>query len=215
VANDLKRILVPHRAVRRLRLSEGAQARGYVRLTLDSASTNAQDCLVPTGQALEIFLRAGKVGATVSLDAKDGTVEPIEWGEAALIRFRRRFTRLKQGVLDFESLETFAAGPKKETKSYRKQVRYVRRFKIAPGGQFIRKHPELVTGWPAAESERSTLGTVSNAKVAVALHLYYVDLWPEIEMLLTRWSVPFTLLLTLTRENVELTDRVQSVFPAA
>jgi hypothetical protein len=215
VANDIKRILVPRRAIRRLRPSEGAEARGYVRLTLDSASADARDCLVPTGEALEVLLHAGKEAAIVSLDVEDGAIEPVGWGEAALVRFRRRFTRLKQGVLDFEGLETLPAGPKEKTKQYRKQIRYVRRFNVAPGGQFICRHPELMTGWPAAEGKRSILGAAPNTKIAVALHLYYVDLWPEIEMLLTRWSFPFTLLLTLIRENAELTDRVQSAFPGS
>jgi hypothetical protein len=213
VAAHIKRILVPRQAIWRLHASAQAEARGYVRLTLDSAGGRTRDCLVPIGGELELFLRAVKEAATVSFDAEDVTIEPVGWIEAARIRLRRRFTRLKQGVLDFDDLETFPAGPKNKTKPYGKQVRYVRRFQIAPGGQFTVKHPELITGWSSAESQTSALCAASNAKLAVALHLYYVDLWPEIELLLKRWSVPFTLLLTLTHENRELAERVRSAFP--
>jgi lipopolysaccharide biosynthesis protein len=49
----------------------------------------------------------------------------------------------------------------------------------------------------------------------VALHLYYVDLAPEVETLLARWRRPFTLFMTLARQNPELTRRVQAVFPGS
>jgi hypothetical protein len=215
MADDIKRILVPRQAIRRLRPSEGAEARGYLRLKLERAGAGARDCLVPIGGGLEFFLRAGKKAATVSLQAEEAAIKPVGWGEAALVRLRRRFTRLKHGVLNFEGLETFPAGPKKKAKPYGKQVRYVRRFQVPPDGQFIREHSELITGWPAEETEQSALGVAPNARIAVALHLHYVDLWPEIEMLLKRWNVPFTLLVTLTRENAELADRVQSAFPGS
>lgn len=215
MADDIKRITVPKRAIRRLRPSEVAEARGYVRLKLESAGAGPQDCLVAIGGGLEFFLRAGKDAATLSFGAEEAAIEAVGRSTAALVRFRRRFTRLKHGVLNFEGLETFPAGPKKETKPYGKQVRYVRRFKISPGGQFLRKHPELITGWPATESEKASPSSASNVKVAVAVHLHYVDLWPEIELLLKRWSAPFTLLLTLTRENEELAAQVRSAFPSS
>jgi lipopolysaccharide biosynthesis protein len=51
--------------------------------------------------------------------------------------------------------------------------------------------------------------------VAIALHLHYVDLWPEIEILLSRWRTPFSLVVTLTKDDPELVARVRSRFPAA
>ncbi|TJW01448.1 MAG: rhamnan synthesis F [Mesorhizobium sp.] len=55
----------------------------------------------------------------------------------------------------------------------------------------------------------------SEPRIAVALHLHYVDLWPEFEALLEAIDRPFQLILTLTRPDAALTERVQARFRGA
>ncbi|QND57835.1 rhamnan synthesis F family protein [Mesorhizobium huakuii] len=64
-------------------------------------------------------------------------------------------------------------------------------------------------GPPAEAPERRP--TVE-PKIAVALHLHYVDLWPEFEALLEAIDRPFHLILTLTRPDTALAARVQAKF---
>ena len=49
----------------------------------------------------------------------------------------------------------------------------------------------------------------------MALHLHYVELWSEVETLLRRWRMTFTLFVTLTGENPELAARVRTAFPGS
>lgn len=53
---------------------------------------------------------------------------------------------------------------------------------------------------------------VAGPKIAVALHLHYPDLWPEFEALLEAIDRPFHLILTLTRRDAALAERVQARF---
>ncbi len=215
MADDIERFLVPRGGVRRLRASAAAEASGCLRLGLDSAAAGARDRLAPIGGGLAFYLRACAEPVTVSLHADEAAIEPVGWGEAALAMLRRRFTRLRQGVLDFDGVEVFPCGPKRTTKRYRKHVRYARAVQTPPDGQIMADHPELIAGWPAGEGEAPAAPSASSPAVAVALHLHYVDLWPEIETLLARWSFPFRLFVTLTRGNPQLVERVQSAFPGS
>lgn len=53
---------------------------------------------------------------------------------------------------------------------------------------------------------------IAEPKIAVALHLHYPDLWPEFEALLEAIGRPFHLILTLTRPDAALAQRVQARF---
>jgi len=67
-------------------------------------------------------------------------------------------------------------------------------------------------GPPVRTSERPP---TTEPKIAVALHLHYVDLWPEFEALLETIDRPFKLILTLTRPDAALAERVPARFPGA
>jgi lipopolysaccharide biosynthesis protein len=54
-----------------------------------------------------------------------------------------------------------------------------------------------------------------NGRIAVVLHLYYTDLWPEFEKAISSISEPFDLFVTLTSRDIEVEVRVQKAFPQA
>ena len=207
VTDDIKRSLLPRRGLLRLRPSAAAEARGYLQLRLEGAGAGERVRFVPTVSGLAFFLLGREEAVTVSFSADEATIEPVGWGDAALAILRRRFTRLAEGVLHFGGVEIFPEGPRHKTKSYCKQVRYLRRWGV---GAVVRKHPEMIVGWPPAGA-----AAPPPPSVAVALHLHYADLWPEIETLLRRWTFPFALFVTLTAENPELAALVRETFPDA
>jgi lipopolysaccharide biosynthesis protein len=53
---------------------------------------------------------------------------------------------------------------------------------------------------------------VVRRRASAAIHLYYVELWREIETLLGRWHVPFKLFLTLTSSHGALEQRVRAKY---
>jgi hypothetical protein len=193
----------------RLRPSAEANARGFVRLRIGAADAPQ---LIPIGAGLDFLLRARRQTA-VSLAAGDGRLEPVGWRGALVAGLRRSFTRLRGAVLQFEGLEVFPYGPRRLIKSYCKHVRQARHVGAGPDSAIVGAHPELIAGWPYAAAHRAAPATAP--RVAVTLHLHYVDLWREIETLLGRWSLPFVLFVTLTAENPALADAVRTAFPGA
>ena len=192
-----------------------ARARGYLPFTITQPGIAERNCLLPTAGSLPFFLIAGASGTTISHNPDDATLQPASWAGALHARLRRRNKGLQAGVLNFDQLEIFPAGPKHHYKAYCRQVRTTREHQTAPDSELLRAHPELITGWPARTPKAPAMPQEDSPRIAVALHLYYTDLWPEIETLLGRWTLPFKLFLTLTKENHELSARVAAVFPGS
>ena len=202
------------RRVYRLRPSEGARGRGYVNISLTRGGA-PYDCFAPLGGGLDLLVRTTDGNAAVIVSADEAAIEPIGRGEASLALLRRGLTSLRRSVLSFDGVEIFPEGQKAKTRRFRKQLNVARHSGMAFDNPFVRAHPELMTGWPAGSDAAATPLDATGPKLAVALHLHYVDLWDEIETLLRRWRMSFTLFLTLTREHPELMARVRAVFPGA
>ncbi|NNM57957.1 rhamnan synthesis F family protein [Acidocella sp.] len=206
---------IPRHAVVLLRPSTQAQERGYVRLDLRTTAHEPNSWILPLINELFFFLEAPNTGATLSFNPADMIVESISRPLAAYIRCRRIVKKnLRLGTLNFDGIRIIPAGPEKEYKNYCKRMRFLRFSGSQHNGQIMRDHPEVITGWPP-EPKKSVRTHATTPRIAVALHLYYTDLWPEIEILLGRWTSPFKLFLTLTKENQELTARVAAVFPGS
>jgi hypothetical protein len=203
------------RRVYRLRASEGAKARGYVRFTLDRGDGEPRQGLAPLGGGLDLLARGLDAAVTVSVDPDEAAVEPLAWSEALVAGLRRRFTSLQRSVLNFDGVEVFPEGPKAATRRFRKQLNVARHSGMAFDSPFVRAHPELMTGWPATWDADLAPREAQGPRIAVALHLHYVDLWDEIETLLRRWRAPFTLFLTLTGEHPQIIARARAAFAGA
>ena len=213
MSDDANRFFVPPHALRRLRPSATAEARGFLTLSLDRAGGARRDCVVPVEPDLPLLLRTLDAPVAASIGADEAAIEAVGWRQAALSLLRRRFSRLFHGMSRFDGLEIFPEGATKRVRNYCKQIRTLRGFDLALDGEFVLQHPELIAGWPAAAVAGAESAPPSRPRVAVALHLYYVDLWPEVETLLARWRQPFALFLTLTRDNPDLARRVRAAFP--
>jgi len=79
-------------------------------------------------------------------------------------------------------------------------------------GAFLAAHQELILGWGAEPGVPTEPAGPDKPAISIAIHLHYVDLWPEIETLLGRWQRPFKLFLTLTSSNVALEQRVRAKY---
>lgn len=199
----------------RLHAGEASRARGYVRVALDHGGGAARDLFAPLGAELDLLLRPLRGAVTASAPADGATIEPLGWRATAVALLRRRFTSLRRSVLNFDGVEVFPEGSKTKTRRFRKQLEAARHSGMAFDSPFVAAHPELIAGWPAGPEATERPHDQPSPRIAVALHLYYVDLWSEIATLLRRWRAPFTLFLTLTADNPELAARARSAFPGA
>jgi hypothetical protein len=187
--------------------------RGYIRLLFESPESPARDCFVPVSGETPIIVRRFDPAAVISIGEDDAAIEALDWRGLAANWVRRRFTAIGRAALNFGLVEVCPEGSKRQTRDYRKLVKSARAARMPFDGPFMRAHPELILGWtfePALPAEAAATKTLS---IALAIHLHYVELWPEIETLLGRWRTPFKLFLTLTRSSDPLADRVRAQYP--
>jgi len=182
-------------------------------MLVKAREAEARAFFVPVFGGAPLVARPLDPGAAISIDEGDSTLEPLTWPASALGWLRRRFTGLGRTVLSFGSVEVFAEGSKSQTRDYRKLVKSAGAARMPFDGPFFQAHPELILGWtpePAIPTEPAGPNQLS---VAIAIHLHYVELWPEIETLLGRWRTPFKLFLTVTGSHGAVEDRVRAKYP--
>jgi lipopolysaccharide biosynthesis protein len=169
-------------------------------------------CFVPVFGEPALIARKTDPATVISIDEGDAAIEPLGWSASSLGWFRRRFTALRKTVLKFDGVEIFPEGSKSRTRDYRKLVKSARAARISFDGAFMAAHQELILGWAAEPGIPTEPAGPDKPAIAIAIHLHYVDLWPEIETLLGRWRTPFKLFLTLTSPHEALEQRIRAKY---
>ncbi len=84
-------------------------------------------------------------------------------------------------------------------------------------GPVFAKYPELLTGWtkrtPGRTVEKRQPSPVG--AVAIVVHIYYEDTWPEIATILHSIETDFDLLVTTVPGREALADEIRADFPRA
>ena len=78
----------------------------------------------------------------------------------------------------------------------------------------LQRTPGLLAPHACADAH-AIKGMQAPQRFAVALHLFYRDLWPEFERALRALDQPFHLIVTTTEKDVDFEARVRGVFPQA
>jgi hypothetical protein len=207
------REVLERRQFYRIRPSAAASARGFIRLSAGRAGVAPTDHLIPVADELNLVIRSRDHGVGVAVPAAEGTLEPINGPMALLTTLRRKRGSTKRSVLRFDGFEAFPEGDRRRTASFRLQLNAARDTGIPLDSPFISRHPEAIMGWPRRESPARKQIDWAGPKIAVVVHLHYLDLWPEIETVLAGWTIPFKLFLTVTSDDPDLTGRVEKTFP--
>ncbi len=149
----------------------------------------------------------------LEIDPSDGVLEEMPIGVALMAGLRMRFRAWENYGLRYPGVRIVSGGSHADSRRFRKHIETSRRHQSAWDGDFVAAHPEIIVGWPFEPS--LTRAPTEGARVAVAIHLYYTELWDEFETLLGRWTLPFRLFLTISKPNPELEARVRRTFPDA
>jgi hypothetical protein len=192
----------------RLRLEPSTSRRGYVSLRI-----SGEPRLVPTPGELPLLARLETPAASLQVDPAEGRLEPLSGLDRLLAATRLGFGVWKSAELVYPGVRLFPDGSRAASRRYRKHLEASRRHLSAWDGPFLAVHPEIVEGWPHVPARPEAAGF--DPRVAVAVHLYYTELWDEFETLLGRWRVPFRLFLTLNAVDEVLQARVSAAFPGA
>jgi hypothetical protein len=124
----------------------------------------------------------------------------------------------KKNVLGYRDFAIQIGGPKRFRRVLISATKYLQKLGTPLEGEVIRRCPELLLGWGpngVSLSPRRGAARATKARIAVVLHLYYADLWPEISVVLQSLPLAFDLIVTTVADRDALIETVRAEFPAA
>ena len=199
----------------RLRPTAAAVASGFVRLLAQSHGQRDRLCIAPAFADTPLLVLDPDRRARLSHHPDDAAIEPV----GPIARLSRAARALNpsyaKATLKFEGAAVCPEGGRSAVRSYRKLIKFARAANMAFDGENLRRHPELALGFSQLQDVRRDAHERPGPSTAVALHLHYGELWPEIALLLKRWRARFQLFVTLTRGDEPLARRIAADFPSA
>ncbi len=172
---------------------------------------------VPNVDDVTLILAPKRAVAAGFLSCAEARIEPMPAFGALWVRFRSLWLR-KKNIVDFGDFRIFILGPKRFRRVLISAIRYLQKLGTPLEGETIRQRPELLLGWePGGVSLPPFFGEPrrTKSKVAVVLHLFYADLWPEIRTVLKSLPLAFDLIVTTVPERDALVEAIRADFPSA
>src|SRR5271166_843441 len=190
-------------------------ADGVVSLVRIDGAASSQTVLLPYAVGLGYFVVPTR-GAPLSIAAEDFRPEALDLATSFWVRLRLALLFKKKKYLTFEEFSLFSYGAKLERKRFTTFNQHMFKTGVALDGDFVTKHPELLTGWPTAErNEQPNRGLGAPNAAAIVVHIYYEDAWSDIAEVLKRVSVSFDLIVTTVPGHERLIEAVRRDFPHA
>ena len=184
-------------------------------LSLLRIGVSNRGVLVPYSPDLD-YVVASSGGAALPIESRDFRVETLEVLPSLWARLRLAFFFRKKKYLKYDEFSLFSAGPKAERKRFTKYNQDTMNIGVVTDGDLVARHPELLYGWPAEASapprKADRLGRID---VAVVVHIYYEDTWPDIAGALRGLTVPFDLIVTTVAGRERLIETITQAYPRA
>ena len=175
-----------------------------------------QSVLAPFSPGLDYIVVAPATSAPLRIEGADFRVEtlgvlPSLWARLRLMLFFKKKKYLKYGEFSL-----FSVGPKAERKRFTRFNQDTADIGFVIDGELVARHPELLYGWPAEDGPRpQTADRSGPISVAVVVHVYYEDTWPDIAGALRGLTVPFDLIVTTVAGRERLVETIRRSYPRA
>src|SRR5271166_288679 len=132
-------------------------------------------------------------------------------------RLRSPVAPVRQALVRMLTWPIISAGKSKRPTFTAKAIANYGRDCALPGfARALTRHPELLTEWSVEERDGSVASHHAGPNpVAIVVHLYYEDTWPDIAGALQRLTVPFDLIITTVPGRDRLIKAVRRAFPDA
>ena len=174
-----------------------------------------QSVLVPFSPALSYIVAPAK-SAALPIESGDFRVEalgvlPSLWARLRLMAFFK-----KKKYLKYDEFSLYSVGPKSERKRFTRFNQDTMNIGVVADGDLVARHPELLQGWPAQVGAPAwAAAPASPAAVAVVVHIYYEDTWPDIAGALRGLTIPFDLIVTTVAARERLIETIGQAYPHA
>jgi hypothetical protein len=177
----------------------------------------AQFGYLPIVDGVRFVFLSRRRSQRLALSGAAVSIERLDLGASLWMRLGGGWIK-KKYVLDYRDLRIFIGGPKAFRRVLVSAIRYLRKLGTPLEGPEIERHPELVLGWGpdgVALPERSGPPRETSARVAVVLHIFYADLWPEFRAVLMGLPLAFDLIVTTVADREALIATIRADFPEA
>jgi lipopolysaccharide biosynthesis protein len=175
----------------------------------------SQSVLVPFSPRLD-YIVAPSGGAPLPIKSGDFRVEALGVLPSLWARLRLAFLFKKKKYLKYGEFSLFSVGPKAERKRFTRYNQDTMNIGVVADGDLVAKHPELLYGWPAeAGPPVQAAARPGRVEVAVVLHIYYEDTWPDIAGALRGLTIPFDLVVTTVAGRERLIGTIRQAYPRA
>ena len=122
----------------------------------------------------------------------------------------------KKKYLKYEEFSLFSVGPKAERKRFTGFNQDTANIGVVADGDLVARHPELLQGWQAeAGSPPQAPDRPARVPIAVVVHIYYEDTWPDIAGALRGLTIPFDLIVTTVAGRERLIETIRQAYPRA
>jgi Rhamnan synthesis protein F len=186
-----------------------------VSLVRIDGAASSKTVLLPYSVGLR-YLVVPTRGMPLSIAAEDFRPEALNLATSLWVRLRLALLFKKKKYLRFEEFSLFSDGAKPERKRFTTFNQHKVLTGVALDGDFVTRHPELLTGWPTIErNEQPSRDLESPNAAAIVVHIYYEDAWSDIAEVLKRVSLSFDLIVTMVPGRERLIEAVRHDFPHA
>jgi lipopolysaccharide biosynthesis protein len=204
----------PFRLPRAYRLKPVGQREDDALSQLRIGASN-QSVLVPFSPGLN-YIVAPANGAALPIKSGDFCVETLGALPSIWARLRLMLFFKKKKYLRYDEFSLFSVGPKSERKRFTRFNQDTMDIGFVVDGDLVAKHPELLFGWPAkVRSPTPAADRPARIPVAVVVHIYYEDTWPDIAGALRGLTIPFDLIVTTVAGRERLIETIRQAYPLA
>ncbi|MCX5495668.1 rhamnan synthesis F [Kaistia dalseonensis] len=167
---------------------------------------------VPALPAVQYYLKAESGGLSLAMPgATHFDVRPLRMSDWLVWRNLRRRDRYLLPIGHGLTLHPLLKGIGPEGRELMRTVRNLRGWGF--GLQSSSLEYAVRRRFQAPARTDSHVVSTRGLRIAIVLHLYYVDLWPEFETALAAIEQPFDLIITIVAPDQAFADRVAAKFP--
>ena len=184
-------------------------------LSLLRIGATRQSVLVPYSPGLDYVL-ASSGDAALRIESRDFRVETLGAVPSLWARLRLALFFKKKKYLKYDEFSLFSTGAKFERRRFTRYNQAGINLGFAVDGDLAARHPELIYGWPAEGSPaRQAADRAAGAPVAVVVHIYHEDTWPDIAGALRSLTTPFDLIVTTVAGRERLIELIRRSYSQA
>jgi Rhamnan synthesis protein F len=183
-------------------------------LSLLRIGASSQSVLVPFSPGLD-YVVTSSAGEALSIDGPDFRVEKLGALQSLWARLRLALLLKKKKYLRYNEFFLFSVGPKLERKRFTRYNQGTMNIGVVVDSDLAARHPELLYGWPEVSSAPQVIEGCGRIPVAVVIHIYYEDTWPDIAGALRSLTIPFDLIVTTVAGRERLIETIQRSYPRA